>query len=105
MEKKKTKIVKLRKPKKGQTSDYTAILLEEVQDQFRAFGESLDFVRDDVQEIKARLDRIEFEILDIKAELKALRSLLEKKADREYVEKLERRIVRLEHELVSLRKR
>ncbi len=104
----KIKAVKLTKPKGEEASRYAAVLLEEVRDQFQVFGEGLGALRDQVdtfqKRTEERFDRIEFEIVSIKAELRAIKEMLDRKADRDYVEKLEKRLQRLETEVATLRR-
>lgn len=103
----KIRLVKLTKPKNGKVNDYTAVLLEEVREQFKIFGEALESFRDNTEKklfnIEEKLTVIGYEIISIKAELKSIKSILERKADRDYVEKLEKRIIKLETEFASLR--
>jgi hypothetical protein len=110
----KIKLVKLTKPQKGQDTSYTEILLEEFKEQFKIFGEGLEFLQEKVNKIdniekqlefiEKKLIIIEREISDIKAEVKIIRTVLDKKADIDLLNKLERRVIILENELATLRR-
>ena len=127
MKNKKTKIKKLKLPLNKMTGDeknYTAVLLEDVNSNMKAFWEiisdnqndikilkersdatfeQLGFMTEKIGGMETRLDSIEFKLDDliseisfIKEEIKALRTSLSVKADKEKLEVLEFKIVRIE---------
>lgn len=92
------------------------VLLEGLNSQFKAFGEELSIVSDDVKKMKGRLAQIEGDIsrlnisdlaksskLDaISGRLTSIEELLKKikpKADREEVKEIEKRVILLEKKL------
>lgn len=96
-----------------QEKDYVAAILEEVRSNFRAFGESLEFVRqrsdatfeevgrirEELSLMNGRLDAIEREVRSIRGELNEMKKLLTQKADIDYIKKLEQRLIRVERHL------
>jgi len=125
--KKSSKIKKLHLPFKKMTEkekDYVAVVLEDVNHNFKAFGEVLEgvrkkgdatfeevgrinerltsvemsqtLIRGDIKELKATTARIEQEIISIKNEIKDLRLSLSKKADIEKLENIELRVAQIE---------
>lgn len=125
--KKSSKIKKLHLPLKKMTEkekDYVAVVLEDVNHNFKAFGEVLDGVRKkgdatfeevgrinekltsvemsqvlmqgDTKQLKAITVRIEQEIISIKNEIKDLRLSLSKKVDIERLEDIELRVAQIE---------
>lgn len=128
--KKMPKIKKIRLPLKKMTAkekDYVAVVLEDVNHNFKAFGEVLDGVRKkgdatfeevgrinerlvsvemnqvlmrgDIKELKITTSRIEQEIIAIKNEIKDLRASLSKKADIEKLRDIELRVIQIEKHL------
>jgi len=101
-----SKIKKLHLPLKKMTAkekDYTAILLEDVNHNFKVFGEVLDDVKrkgettfEEVKEIKERITIVEIHLNEIKKEIKELKLSLTKKADIERLENLELRVSQIE---------
>ncbi len=100
--------------------DYVAVVLEDVNHNFKVFGEVLESVREKgeatfeevgnikgelvivnhrLDKIEGRLDNIEKEIVLIKSEIKELRLSLSKKADVEKLNELENRIIKIERHL------
>lgn len=107
--------------------DYVAVVLEDVNHNFKAFGEVLDGVRKkgdatfeevgrinekltsvemsqvlmqgDTKQLKAIIVRIEQEIISIKNEIKDLRLSLSKKVDIERLEDIELRVAQIEKHL------
>ena len=127
MKNKKTKIKKLKLPLNKMTGDeknYTAVLLEDVNSNMKAFWEiisdnqndikilkeksdatfeQLGFMTEKIGGMETRLDSIEFKLDDliseisfIKEEILALKTSLSAKADKEKLEVLEFKIVRIE---------
>ena len=134
---KKRKIKKLKLPLSkmtGNEKDYTAVLLEDVNSNMKAFWEvlsgvkergdatfeqvglmtekidgieiRLDSIEGQQTETNKRLDSIEFklddlmkEVSSIKEEIKVLKTALSSKADKEKLEILEFKIVRIERHL------
>jgi len=113
---KKIKIKKISLPLKKMTDkekDYVTAVLEDVNHNFKAFGEVLEDVRkkgdatfEEVGNIKGelvvmnhQLDNIEKEIISIKNEIKELRLSLSRKADIEKLNNLESRIIKIEEYL------
>lgn len=117
------KIKKINKRESG-SEGYTQVLLENLNSKFDVFGESLDFVRDDVAVLKEdvsvlkedvsvltgelslvkakgdatfeEVGHLRQDIEFVKDELRLIRGGLKDKADREEVEALETRVVYLE---------
>lgn len=93
--------------------DYLAAILEEIWSDFKAFGESLDFVRQkgdatfeevgrirvELEEMNFRLTNVEDEVKFIRTTLEALKTSLNKKADIDFLKKLEERVIRIERHL------
>ena len=93
--------------------DYVAVVLEEVRDNFRAFGESLDFaqkkgdatfeevgrIREELEEMNYRLNNIEQEVSAIRNEINSFKIILTQKADVEFLKTLEARLVIVERQL------
>ena len=114
------KIKKLKLPLNkmtGNEKDYTAVLLEDVNSNMKAFWEVLSGVKErgdatfeqvglmteKIDGIEIRLDSIEFKLDDlmkevyfIKEEIKVLKTALSSKADKEKLEILEFKIIRIE---------
>ena len=133
----KNKIKKLKLPLSkmtGDEKDYTAVLLEDVNSNMKAFWEVLSGTQADVKELKSdvsemkedinglkndvselkndvselkektcaieiKLDGLIEEVSFIKEEIKSLRMFLSEKADKEKLEKLELRVIRIEKNL------
>ncbi|MCK6462562.1 MAG: hypothetical protein L6Q29_01950 [Candidatus Pacebacteria bacterium] len=93
--------------------DYLAAILEEIWSDFKAFGESLDFVRQkgdatfeevgrirvELEEMNFRLTNVEDEVKFIRTTLEVLKTSLNKKADIDFLKKLEERVIRIERHL------
>ncbi|MEK7069563.1 MAG: hypothetical protein AAB962_00725 [Patescibacteria group bacterium] len=126
----KNKIKKLKLPLSkmtGAEKDYTAVLLEDVNSNMKAFWEVLSGTQADVKELKSdvsemkedinglkidvselkektgaieiKLDGLIEEVSFIKEEIKSLRMFLSEKADKEKLERLEMRVIRIEKNL------
>ncbi|MEK7674005.1 MAG: hypothetical protein AAB371_02310 [Patescibacteria group bacterium] len=106
---KKVKVIKIRSPKRGEVSDYTGVVLENVQEQFKIFAEKLESIDEKFEgkfnNIEDSLQGVMYELLDIKSELRAVRDTLNKKADIEKVDKLEKRVFQMEREFEILKRR
>lgn len=107
---KKTKIKKLKKlPKSAdkRTKDRVEALLEDVNGNFKAFGESLDFTRETLRRdmaginskldnIEIRLGSIEIEIISMKNDIAEIKPLLFKEVDIQKLQNLEKRVIVME---------
>lgn len=76
--------------------DRFTVVLESIQSDFRVFGEKLDFIDNRLGRMELRLDKIESELVDIKFEISDLKTKLDKKADLERLENLEKRVKQIE---------
>ena len=122
---KKVKVKKLKKLPKNtdkQTKDRVEILLEDVNSNFKAFGEALDFTREimkeefsglgkkvdknteaigglrlDVYGIRMQLDEVNAEISSIKDEITELKLTLSNKGDIKKISNLEKRVFKMEN--------
>ncbi len=125
MEKGKQKI------KKTYSEDYVGAILEEIQGDFKVFGEGLNDVKRGLNEVKSEvtglnkkidriddrlikvsdtvdllvedMDEVKANIVDIKIELKDINGKLGNKAEKEVVEKHENRIFKLEKTILATR--
>ena len=109
----KSKINKDRKSKKNKIiseRDRFTVVLESIQSDFQIFGEKLDLTDNRLERfgekldltdnrlerMELSLDRIESELVDIKLEISDLKIRLSQKDDLAKLEKLERRVKRIE---------
>ncbi len=83
--------------------DRFTVVLESIQSDFRAFGEKLDFIDKRLDgmdgrlaKIEFRLDKIELILSDIKSDIADIKRALDKKADLERLERLEKRVRQIE---------
>ena len=83
MAKKSKKIIK------SYSSDHVTTILEDIQDQFKAFGEGQEILTEKVDEISERLIRVEDDVVEIKHRLS-------QKVDLDDFQKLEKRMMKLE---------
>ena len=95
--------------------DYTQVLLEDLRDQFKAFGEGLSVVARQteengkhLEETNQRLDRIEYELQEFRVEFSLihkeigeLKTMLSTKPDLARLEALEARVNSLERTLTQ----
>lgn len=90
--------------KKTYTEDQALMLLEDVRDQFVAFGEGLHVVADKVDKLEGRFDvlerrfdRLETKVDSIQGDVKEIKHVLGAKVDVTDFRKLEKRVVRVEN--------
>ncbi len=80
-----------------------AVLMEDLMSQFRAFGEGLDGLRDEIKDFRKetndRLETIEQELINFKAE-----NRLEHKQIIQAVQDLDNEVKRLETEVVQIKR-
>lgn len=88
---------------KNREQDRFTVVLEAIQSDFQVFGEKLDFIDGRLNGIDGRLDRIELRLdkielvlSDIKKEIADLKTKLDKKADLDRLEKLEKKVKQIE---------
>jgi ppGpp synthetase/RelA/SpoT-type nucleotidyltranferase len=86
----------VKKNNKNREQDRFTVVLEAIQSDFQVFGEKLDLVDNRLGKMELHLDRIELELVNIKFEISELKAKLDKKADLERLEKLEKRIKQIE---------
>lgn len=86
-------------------NDFTAYL-ETMRDEFRSFGEQLDFIAEKTAKIEQRVDaveqqlgRIEVDIAFMRDELRVIRIALKEKVTTEELHALERRVAKIERQL------
>lgn len=89
-------IKKIRKNNQNSERDKFTVVLEAIQSDFQVFGEKLELIDEKIDRIELRLDKIETELINIKFEISALKTKLDKKADLERLENLEKRVKQLE---------
>ena len=95
---------KSKKNNQNRERDRFTVVLESIQSDFQIFGEKLDFIDNRLDRIEDRLDRIENRIDLIESQLGGIElrldkieaALLDKKADLERLEKLEKRVKQIE---------
>ena len=102
--------MELRYEKNIPKKDRYTIVLEDIHDQFRSFGEEQDILTTEVQDLKksvqnleTRFDGLETEVHNLSTKVDAvaddvsdIKTTLSQKVDREEFKKLEQRVIRLE---------
>jgi len=83
-----------KKTEESYSQDKVAVILEDIQDQFSAFGDGQKFLTEKVDNLEIKVDRIQEDVLDIKHNLS-------EKVDREDLQKLEKKVFRLEKMVLS----
>lgn len=93
-------IKKNNKTEQNRERDEFTVVLESIQSDFQMFGEKLELMDEKIEgrfnTIDNRLDRIEAELINIKLEISDLKTKLDKKADLERLENLEKRVKQIE---------
>jgi|SRR3990167_487441 len=101
--------------KNGPKKDRYTIVLEDIHDQFRSFGEGQDILTTEVQGLKksvqnleTRFDGLETEVHNLSTKVDAIaddvsdiKTTLSQKVDREEFVQLERKVVKLEKLVLS----
>jgi hypothetical protein len=96
---------------KEMATDIAAVVAEELQGQFKAFGEDLtsvkrtvnllaedmDHVKSDIIDMKGDIKEIKEDIIEIREELVEINGKLDKKAEKKVVDDHENRIIKLEN--------
>jgi hypothetical protein len=91
--------------KKSEKRDQYTVVLEDIRDNFRAFGENLGFVRDKVEKIEKTVNSHTEMIGRIMIDVEEIKSGMREKVDRREFVKLERRMVMLEAVVFGGKKR
>ena len=76
--------------------DYGIVLLEKLGHDFGVFGEVLSHVKNKVDHVAVKVDMLEEDMLEVKAELSLIRHELKEKVGRDEFKLLEQRVLRLE---------
>lgn len=85
---------------------YVVAILEDVNSNFKAFGEVLSAIKErgdatfeEVGRINERLTLIEMEVKAIRNDIDAMKTLLTQKSDVSYLKKIESRLIKVEQYL------
>ncbi len=91
------------KRKQIREKDAYTIVLENIHSDFRVFGESLDFVRDETKQHTRRLDKIDEKLMKVEGDIDIMKSELalirHNQITRDEFKFLETRVARLERKI------
>jgi len=83
-------------PKKNISRDQNTIILEDLADQFRAFGEGMEVFSDGQKRLEEKVDRIDERLIRVEDDVVWIKHKLSEKVDRDEFQKLEKRLIKLE---------
>lgn len=83
-----------KKGKKTYSEDYVVVMLEDLHDQFGAFGNGLKLLNEKIDNFENKVDSIASDVLDIK-------SKIGRKVDWDDFHKLEKKVFKLEKLVLS----
>lgn len=88
------------KKKRSRTKDRCTAVLENIQSDFKAFGESLDFIHDEAKSHSRRFDTVDERLMKVESDLEFVKSELaiirHNQVTRDEFKLLETRVLRLE---------
>ncbi len=87
---------KNKKNSKSYSEDQVVVILDDIQDQFRAFAEGQDILSEKVDGLEKKFDKLEDRLESVASDVIEIKHSLTQKVELKDFQRLEKRVIRLE---------